>query len=175
MSAGEPPVGVHSAGIDIAHGLLRKVEIPCYQQKRRQSVALCMIVKNEAPVIAKCLDSVRPLIDYWVIADTGSTDGTQGVILETLKDVPGELHQRPWVDFAFNRSAKANSGYGEGPHADFSIFIDADDRLEITPGYKLPFLKVESGWLEVIHKQVHFWRPHLVSNELPWRFEVHSA
>jgi glycosyltransferase involved in cell wall biosynthesis len=48
--------------------------------EHRQSLCLNMIVKNEAPVIRRCLDSVRPIIDYWVIVDTGSTDGTQDVI-----------------------------------------------------------------------------------------------
>jgi hypothetical protein len=37
----------------------------------KQSVCLNMIVKNEADVIRRCLDSVRPIIDRWVIVDTG--------------------------------------------------------------------------------------------------------
>ena len=68
-----------------------------------------MIVKNEAHVIRRCLDSVRPLIDRWVIVDTGSTDGTQALIRELMADVPGELHERPWVDFSTNRN-QAGSG-----------------------------------------------------------------
>ncbi len=56
-----------------------------------QTVCLSMIVKNEATVIRRCMESVRPIIDYWIIVDTGSTDGTQDVIREHLKDLPGEL------------------------------------------------------------------------------------
>ena len=49
-----------------------------------QCICLNMIVKNEAPVIRRCLDSVRSLIDTWVIVDTGSSDGTQQIIRELL-------------------------------------------------------------------------------------------
>src|SRR4051794_3114791 len=65
-----------------------------------QTVCLSMIVKNEAHVIRRCLDSVRSLIDYWIIVDTGSTDGTQDVIRAAMADRPGRLVERPWVDFA---------------------------------------------------------------------------
>ena len=40
-------------------------------------ICLNMIVKNEAPVIERCLASVRPWIDHWVVVDTGSTVGTE--------------------------------------------------------------------------------------------------
>ena len=36
-----------------------------------QTLCLSMIVKNEASVIGRCLPSLRPIIDYWVIVDTG--------------------------------------------------------------------------------------------------------
>lgn len=36
-----------------------------------------MIVKNEVATINTTLGSMRDMIDYWTIVDTGSTDGTQ--------------------------------------------------------------------------------------------------
>ena len=145
-----------------------KVEAPEFGSRRRQKICLCMIVKNEAPVIVECLESVRPIIDYWVIADTGSTDGTQDIILRTFKDIPGELHQRPWIDFASNRSEVLALGR---THGGYSFIIDADDRLEITPGSKLPFLKTDSCAIEILHKERRHWRPHIINNSLPWRYE----
>jgi glycosyltransferase involved in cell wall biosynthesis len=56
-----------------------------------------MIVKNESHIIAETLRCLKEKIrfQYWVICDTGSTDGTQQIIQETLKDIPGELHEVP--------------------------------------------------------------------------------
>jgi len=64
------------------------------------SVCLSMIVKNEAPVIRRCLASVHPILSHWLIVDTGSTDGTQAIVREAMAGLPGELVERPWVDFA---------------------------------------------------------------------------
>ncbi len=44
-----------------------------------------MIVKNETHIIKECLDSIHKYVDYWVIVDTGSTDGTQ-----ELKNLKGD-------------------------------------------------------------------------------------
>ena len=145
-----------------------KVDAPAVQSNRRQTICLCMIVKNEAEVIERCLESVRPILDYWVIADTGSTDGTQEIITRYLRDIPGELHSRPWVDFAHNRSealALARS------HCDYSLIIDADDKLEFTPGFRMPSLGADSYTIEVRNKEIQHWRPHLVRNSLNWRYE----
>lgn len=62
---------------------------------KKTTICLNMIVKNERAVIERCLQSVVKYIDYWVICDTGSTDGTQQKIQHFFQsnNVPGELFQ----------------------------------------------------------------------------------
>ena len=91
-----------------------------------KTVCLNMIVKNESEVIERCLNSCKDWIDYWVIVDTGSTDGTQEKIKKFMKDKPGELHERPWVDFAHNRNQAFQLAKNK---ADYLLFIDADELL----------------------------------------------
>lgn len=133
-----------------------------------QTICLNMIVKNEASVIRRCLDSVRPIVDYWVIVDTGSTDGTQQIISEQFKDVPGELHERPWRDFAHNRSEALVLARG---HADYVFVIDADEIIEITPDFQIPRLEADSYNVLIKYSGCSYLRRQLVSNALPWRYE----
>lgn len=97
-----------------------------------------MIVKNEAHVIERCLRSVRPLIDTWCVVDTGSSDGTQTLVQEALRDVPGQLHERSWVDFAHNRTEAVALGR---PLADYTFTIDADEELIVADGVDLDAAK----------------------------------
>ena len=43
------------------------------------TISLCMIVKNEEKVLARCLDSVADLVDEIIIVDTGSSDATKEI------------------------------------------------------------------------------------------------
>lgn len=99
-----------------------------------KKIVLTMIVKNEAHVIERCLASTLPVIDTWVIVDTGSTDGTQDKIKQFFDQVgiPGKLVERPWVDFATNRSEALELARPEGA---YSLMIDADEILEFEASF----------------------------------------
>ncbi|WP_371644132.1 glycosyltransferase [Streptomyces sp. NBC_00597] len=124
-----------------------------------------MIVKNESSVIERCLDSVRDLIDTWVISDTGSTDGTQELIRSALREIPGELHEEPWTDFGHNRSLNIAHARGK---ADYLLLLDADHVLR--RGGPLPPLTAQSYMLR--HEGATEYRiKRLVRGDLPWRYE----
>jgi glycosyltransferase involved in cell wall biosynthesis len=133
----------------------------------KQKICLNMIVKNESRVITRCLDSIIPVIDYWVIVDTGSNDGTQEIIKKYLKHIPGKLYERPWKNFGDNRTEAFELAKGKG---DYILFMDADDVLKFENGSAFP---------ELTHDLYHMWRgsqgfsyikPQLVRSNLPWKW-----
>jgi glycosyltransferase involved in cell wall biosynthesis len=127
-----------------------------------------MIVKNEAAVIRRCLASVRPVINHWIIVDTGSSDGTQDIVRAAYADLPGELHERPWCDFATNRSEALALARSK---ADYSLIIDADDELKIPENFVLPELRADSYSIDIDFNGTRYRRPQLVKNSRPWRYE----
>lgn len=131
-------------------------------------ICLNMIVKNEAHVIRRALDSVRPIIDTWCILDTGSTDGTQDLIREHLKAIPGELHEAPWKGFGASRTEALELARGR---ADYLLFIDADDELILPKGYRVPPLKADAYYIPHRLEELGFMRLDLVATRCPWRFE----
>jgi glycosyltransferase involved in cell wall biosynthesis len=88
-----------------------------------------MIVKDEAPIITRCLLSVAPYIDHYVICDTGSSDNTVEVIKSLFDGIgkTGEIYHDKWTDFGSNRSLALQRCYGK---ADWALMIDADDSIE---------------------------------------------
>jgi glycosyltransferase involved in cell wall biosynthesis len=133
----------------------------------KPKICLNMIVKNESEVIRRCLDSVKPVIDYWVIVDTGSTDDTMKLIRESLKEIPGELYQRPWVNFGENRSEAFNFAKGKG---DYILFMDADDILEFQGSPQFPPLTQDLYHMWRGSDGFTYLKPQLAKGDLPWRW-----
>lgn len=131
------------------------------------TVCLAMIVKDESAVIRDCLASVLPVIDAWCIVDTGSTDDTRNIIREYLRDIPGVLHDQPWMDFAFNRTEALILARDK---ADYTLIIDADDTLVIPLGFVMPDLTADSYTFDIDFAPLRYRRAQMVRNTLPWRY-----
>ena len=136
------------------------------------TIGLCMIVKNEAKLIRRCLDSVRPLIDYVCISDTGSTDETKPIIRAWLAEhqIPGNIFDHPWRDFATNRNLALQELRRERS-VDYAFMIDADDQLEISPLFDLTAFKAGMNKdvydVMVRHGSVVHGRPQIFRNNYP--------
>lgn len=133
----------------------------------KPTICLCMIVKDEAPVLQRLFDSVRPIIDTWCIVDTGSTDGTQQIIAALASQAPGYFIERPWVDFATNRSEALAFAR---PLADYTLIMDADDPMEIAPGFVMPDLTADHYSIDIENVGTRYRRTQIVKNAIPWRY-----
>lgn len=100
------------------------------------TLGLSMIVKNESHVILRVLNSVYHYLDYWVVVDTGSTDGTQELIENFFKEknIKGELIQMEWVDFSTCRNAALEA---VEKVTDYGIWIDADEEFIPMPTFNI--------------------------------------
>ncbi len=135
-----------------------------------QTICLSMIVKDEASVIKRCLDSVRGLITHWAIVDTGSTDDTIEIIQRELADLPGSVIQRPWVSFCENRNQALELARSTG--ADFVLTIDADEELVWPEGKELPELDGDIyGIRFYADAGEHTWsRSFILRAAYPWKW-----
>lgn len=127
------------------------------------TLGLAMIVKNEAEVVGRCIDSVRDIIDFWVVQDTGSTDDTCAVIERALDGIPGELHHEPWVNFAHNRSVLLEKARGK---CDWLLCLDADMTLD-SHG---PYPDADAGGVR-FSGPLDWQLPFLINGHHPFRYE----
>lgn len=84
--------------------------------------SLCMIVKNEETVLARCLESALPLVEEIVIADTGSVDHTK----EIAGGYTEKVYDFPWTD---DFSAARNFSFSKATQQ-YCLWLDADDVIE---------------------------------------------
>jgi tetratricopeptide (TPR) repeat protein len=135
-----------------------------------------MIVRDEARVIERCLDSVRPLLDYVLVEDTGSTDGTQDLVRAWLQrnGLPGQIIEEPWQNFAFNRS-HAMEKLREVEAADYAMIIDADDTVVFDTDFEPRAFKASMDQdvydVQISHGSSRFWSPQICSNRTPFCFK----
>ncbi len=128
-----------------------------------------MIVKNESAVIERCLRSLRERISYWTIVDTGSADETMAKIRQAMEGVPGQLLERPWVNFGHNRTEALSAANGK---SDFVLVIDADMEADFTSEGNDWLSRIEGDLIEVRYAgNLDYAQSMLVRSGLPWRYE----
>lgn len=87
----------------------------------KPSLSLCMIVKNEADDLPRCLASVKPYVDEIIVVDTGSQDGTPELALK----YGAKVSYFEWCDdFAAARNYAISQA-----SCDWILVLDADEEL----------------------------------------------
>ncbi|WNS43219.1 glycosyltransferase [Paenibacillus sp. MMS20-IR301] len=114
-------------------------------KSRKPLISLCMIVKNEADTLARCLTSVRGVADELIVVDTGSTDSTVSI----ARSFGARIITHRWSgDFAAARNAGLAKARGS-----WILVLDADEELE--PGSKdelracAQHMEYEAFWVRI--------------------------
>ena len=97
------------------------------------TISLCMIVKNEEKILARCLDSIKAMVDEIIIVDTGSTDNTKAI----ASQYTDKVYDFKWVD---DFSKARNFAYSKAT-MDYQMWMDADDIFPESQHEKLAHLK----------------------------------
>lgn len=145
-------------------------------------ISLCMIVKDEQDVLARCLDHIKDIVDEIVIVDTGSTDNTKQIAMRYTDQVYDYIWQDDFAaarNFAFSKGTK-----------DYLFWLDADDVVLEQDAEKLLQLKQTlSPEVDMVMMQYHvafdkegnpsfsYERERLVKREkgYQWKGAVHEA
>lgn len=144
-------------------------------------ISLCMIVKNEEKVLARCLDRIKDAVDEIIIVDTGSTDNTKEIALKYTENV----YDFEWID---DFSAARNFAFSKGSK-DFLMWLDADDIVTAENRAKLIALKDELDGTDIVMMKYAtafdeegkptftFYRERLIRRSIPhqWKGRVHET
>ena len=90
-------------------------------REKKPTISLCMMVKNEEKLLARCLDSVKNYVDEIIIVDTGSTDNT----VEIAGTYTEKIYVHPWEE-DFSKHRNQSISYATG---DWIFILDADELL----------------------------------------------
>lgn len=146
------------------------------------TISLCMIVRDEEEVLARCLESVRGIPEEIILVDTGSKDKTK----EIAGHYTSEIYDFPWID---DFSAARNLSFSKA-EKDYILWLDADDILKPSERKKFLDLKkrltLDTDFVMMPYEIMEdasgrstftYWRERLIrrSGNHQWKGRVHEA
>lgn len=157
-----------------------------YMKKRNtaKNGRICMIsmFKNEAKSIGTMLESVAPYIDYWVLQDNGSTDGTPDVVEEwaATHKIPGFMYkvEEGWVGFGWNRDHVLQKARATEHNCQWIMKMDCDEVLEVSEDFDWSVFDDHSPQSYDVYSlapNCQYFRTWVWRADLPWRINHDPA
>ena len=145
------------------------------------TISLCMIVRDEEAVLARCLESVAPLVDEMIIVDTGSSDQTPQI----ARSYAGRVYHFAWID---DFAAARNYAFSLAG-CEFCMWLDADDvispqdleqLLEFKPQLEQAdtvMLRYDTAFDDQDRPTFSYWRERIVRRgaQALWQGAVHEV
>ena len=146
--------------------------------EKKSKIVMITMFKNEAPVIKRMLDSCLPYIDYYVMQDNGSTDGTTDIAKQFLIDnkLSGEIYfcEEGWKGFGWNRDHLIQYCQNKTNHeCDWILKMDCDEILEVDSDFDwspLDNKEIQAFHIPIKAGTAYYYRAWMYNAKLPWRF-----
>jgi glycosyltransferase involved in cell wall biosynthesis len=144
---------------------------------KNAKIVMISMFKNEATTIRRMLESCYEHIDYWILQDNGSTDGTPEVVEDFFKDknIPGFIYQvkEGWVGFGWNRDHLLQTCLQTEHGCDWIMKMDCDEYLEVDDDFDWsPFdnKEIQSFHVTAQNPGCIYYRAWIWNAKLPWKF-----
>lgn len=133
-----------------------------------KTVCLCMILKNEGHIIERCLESVKNIVDTYVICDTGSTDDTKEKITKFFDNcgINGVIYDHKWVNFGVNRNMLLEVSKFK---ADYLLLVDADYVINVYDE-NFKFNLDKTAYLLKWEGNMDYKNAKLIKGDLEWKY-----
>lgn len=140
-------------------------------------LVLTQIVKNEAHVIERMLNSIKTIADGICIVDTGSTDNTIEIINNWGKNnnIETYVFEKAFDNFENCRNEsfkKAREIFlsKNDEHTYYNFWLDADETIEILPSFNKEKIDKDLYMFNTFIGQMKYTRNELCRMDKPFRF-----
>lgn len=114
----------------------------------RPTISLCLIVRDEAENLARCLASVQGVVDEMIVVDTGSRDETPQI----ARRFGAKVVDFPWTgDFSAARNVSLEQATG-----DWILYLDADEELMEEDRALLPSVVAQTDAEAILVQVINF-------------------
>jgi len=150
----------------------KKIKLQQKLINKPKTICLTMIVKNESKNMVRLLDSVKPIIDYVSIVDTGSTDGTPLIIQSWLNTnkIPGKVHHEPFINFGYNRTHSIVKARESFPLTSYFLLSDADFiwEIDVCGKFNKKLLHEHKYLVRQTNNNLSYFNIRMLSSEVDW-------
>ena len=117
---------------------------------KNTKIVMISMFKNESKGIRRMLESCYKHIDYYILQNNGSTDGTEKIVEEFFKDknIPGFVYEveEGWVSFGWNRNHLLQSCQQTDHGCDWIMKMDCDEYLEVDDDFDWSLFSENEYW-----------------------------
>lgn len=136
---------------------------------------LTQIVKNEAHVITRMLNSIKPIVDIVCLVDTGSTDDTIEVVKNwgTQNNIETHVFERAFDNFENSRNYSiqmAREVTKDRGNDFWGFWLDADETIEVLPSFNKNKIDKDLYMFNTYINVMKYTRNECFKLDKPFRF-----